>query len=176
MCTNNYTSWPNEIFYHSNNNLCNPSPKSLKYSTWMQSQKWQNDLCLFPRQTIHYHSILSLCPNHWCWRSWTALWRPTRPSRTLQINVIFIIGEWNAKVESQEKLGLTGKIGLGVQNDEGQRLSKFCQENILVIANTLFQQPKRWLYTWTSSGGQCWNLIDYIICSQPEMEKLYTVS
>ena len=65
-------------------------------------------------------------------------------------NVLFIIGDWNAKVGSQETLGVTGKFSLGVQNEAGQRLIKFCQENALVIANTLFQQHKRRLYTWTS--------------------------
>ena len=63
--------------------------------------------------------------------------------------VLFIIGDWNAKVGSQETPGVTGKFGLGVQNEAGQRLTKFCQENTLVIANTLFQQHKRRLYTWT---------------------------
>ena len=59
-----------------------------------------------------------------------------------------------------------GKFGLGVQNEAGQRLTEFCQENALVIANTLFQQHKRRIYTWTSPGGQYWNEIDYILCSQ----------
>ena len=58
-------------------------------------------------------------------------------------DVLFIIGDWNAKVESQEIPGVTGKFGLGVQNEAGQRLIEFCQENTLVIANTLFQQHKR---------------------------------
>ena len=69
---------------------------------------------------------------------------------TPQKDVLFIIGDWNAKVGSQETPGITGKFGLGVQNEAGQRLIEFCQENTLVIANTLFQQPKRRLYTWTS--------------------------
>ena len=68
-------------------------------------------------------------------------------------DVLFIIGDWNAKVESQETPGVTGKFGLGVQNEAGQRLIEFCQENILAIANTLFQQHKRRLYTWTSPDG-----------------------
>ena len=67
---------------------------------------------------------------------------------------LFITGDWNAKVVSQETPGLTGKFGLGVQNEAGQRLIEFCQENALVIANTLFQQHKRRLYTWTSPDGQ----------------------
>ena len=69
-------------------------------------------------------------------------------------DVLFIIGDWNVKVGSQETLGVTGKFGLEVQNEVGQRLTEFCQENALVIANTLFQQHKRKLYTWTSSDGQ----------------------
>ena len=64
--------------------------------------------------------------------------------------VLLIIGDWNAKVGSEETPGVTGKFGLGIQNEAGQRLIEFCQENALVIANTLFQQHKRRLYTWTS--------------------------
>ena len=81
-------------------------------------------------------------------------------------DVLFIIGDWNAKVGSQETHGVTGKFGLGMWNDTGQRLIEFCQENELVIANTLFQQHKRRLYTWTSPDGQHQNQIDYILCSQ----------
>ena len=69
-------------------------------------------------------------------------------------DVLFIIGDWNAKVGSQETSGVTGKFGLGIQNVAGQRLREFCQENALVIANTLFQQHKRRLYTWTSPDDQ----------------------
>ena len=83
-----------------------------------------------------------------------------------QKDVLFIIGDWNAKVGSQEIPGVAGKFGLGVQNKAGQRLTEFCQENALVIANTLFQQHKRSLYTWTSPDGQHRNQIDYILCSQ----------
>ena len=68
--------------------------------------------------------------------------------------VFFIIGEWKANIGSQEVPGVTDKFGLGVQNEAGQRLKEFCQENALVIANTLFQQHKRRLYTWTSPDGQ----------------------
>ena len=81
-------------------------------------------------------------------------------------NVLFIIGDWNAKVGSQETPGLTGKFGHGVRNEAGQRLIEFCKENALVIANTLFQQHKRRLYTWTSPDGQHRNQIDYILYSQ----------
>jgi len=73
---------------------------------------------------------------------------------TPQKDVLFITGDWNAKVGSQETPGVTGKFGLGVQNEPGQRLIEFRQENALVIVNTLFQQHKRRLYTWTSPDGQ----------------------
>ena len=69
-------------------------------------------------------------------------------------DVLYIIGDWNAKVGRQEIPAVTGKFGLEVQNEAGQRLIEFCQENALVIANTLFQQHKRRLYTWTSPDGQ----------------------
>ena len=134
-----------------------------KCSTWVQSQKWQNDLSSFPRQTIQYHSNPSLCPNHWYWRSWSksVLWRSTPPSRTnthththTHKDVLFIKGDWNAKEGSQEIPGVTGIFGLGVQNEAGQRLTEFCQGNTLIIGNTLFQPHKRWLYTWTLPNGQ----------------------
>ena len=83
------------------------------------------------------------------------------PKFTPKKDVLFIIGDWNAKVGSQ---GVTGKFGLRVQNEAGPRLTEFCQENTLVI-NTLFQQHKRQLYTWTSPDGQFWNQIDDILCS-----------
>ena len=81
-------------------------------------------------------------------------------------DVFFIIGDWNAKGGSQETPGVTGKFGLGVWNEAGQRLIELCQENALVIANNLFQQHKRRLYTWTSPDGQHRNQIDYSLCSQ----------
>ena len=72
---------------------------------------------------------------------------------TPQKDVLFIIGDWNAKVGSQETPGVTGKFGLGVQTEAGQRLIEFCQENTLVMTNMLFQQHNRRLYTWTSPDG-----------------------
>ena len=81
-------------------------------------------------------------------------------------DVLFILGDWNAKVGSQETPGVTGKFGLGTRNEAEQRLIEFCQENALVIANTVFQQHKRRPYTWTSPDGQHRNQIDYILCSQ----------
>ena len=86
--------------------------------------------------------------------------------RTPPKDVLFITGDWNAKVGSQETAGVTGKFGLGIQNEAGQRIIEFCQENALVIANTLFQQHKRRLNTWTSPDGQYRNQTDYILCSQ----------
>ena len=80
-------------------------------------------------------------------------------------DVLFIIRDWNAKVGNQETPGVTGKFSLGVQNEARQRLIEFYQENALVIANTLFQQHKRRLYTWTSPDGQHRNQTDYILCS-----------
>ena len=80
--------------------------------------------------------------------------------------VLFIIGDWNSKVGSQEAPGVTVKFVLGVQNEAGQRLIEFCQENALVIANTLFQQHKRRFYTWTSPDDQYRNQTDYILCSR----------
>ena len=81
-------------------------------------------------------------------------------------DVLFIIGDWNAEVGSQETPGVTGKFGLGVWHKAERRLIEFCQKNALVIANILFQQHKRRLYTWTSPDGQYQNQIDYILCSQ----------
>ena len=81
-------------------------------------------------------------------------------------DVLFIKGDWDAKVGSQETPGVTGKFGLGIRNEAVQRLIEFCQGNTPVIANTLFQQHKRRLYTWTSPDSQHRNQIDYILCSQ----------
>ena len=85
---------------------------------------------------------------------------------TSQRDVLFIIENWNAKVGSKETPGVTGKFGLGVQNEARQRLIEFCQENTLVLANNFFEQHKRRLYTCTCPNGQCRNQIDYILCSQ----------
>ena len=103
----------------------------------------------------------------WYWRSWSwmVLWRPKRPSRTnTQKRCPFHYRGLECK--STKSPGVTGKFGLGVWNEAGQRLIEFCQENTLLIANTLFQQHKRRLYTWTSPDGQHQNQIDYIVCSQ----------
>ena len=125
----------------------------------MQSQK-QNDLGSFPRQTIQYaltsnaeeaeqfcedlQDLLELIPKK---------------------DVLFIIRDWNARTGSQEIPVVIGKFGPRLQNEAGQRLTEFCQEDTLVIANTLFQQHKRWLCTWTSPDGQHQNQTHYILCS-----------
>ena len=88
-------------------------------------------------------------------------------------DVLFNTGDWDAKVGSQEIPGVTGKFGLGVQNEAAKRLTEFCQENALLIANTLFQKHKRKLYMWTSPDGQYQNQIDSIPCSQ-DGEALYS--
>ena len=110
----------------------------------MQSQKRQNDLCSFPRQTIQYHGNPSLCPTtnaeeaevEWFYEDLQDLLAIT-PIK----DVLFVIE--NAKVERQETPGVTGNFGLRVQNEAGQRVIEFCQENALVMANTLFQKRKR---------------------------------
>ena len=88
-------------------------------------------------------------------------------------DVLFIIGDWNAKVDNQEIPGVTGEFGLGMQNEAGQRLTEFCQENTLVIANTLFQQHKRWLHM----NNTRWSKLksDWLYSLQSKKEKLYTV-
>ena len=123
----------------------------------MQSQKQQNDICSFRRQTIQYHGNPSLCPDHNTEETQVEQFYEDLQDLldlTLKKDVLFIIGDWNAKVESHETAGVAGKFGLGIWNEAGQRLIEFCQENALVIINTLFQQHKRRLYTWTSPDGQ----------------------
>ena len=88
------------------------------------------------------------------------------PELTPKKDVLFIREDWNAKVGSQETPGVTGTFGLGVQNEAGQRLIKSFAKRTHCHSNTLFQQHKRRLDTWTSSDGQHRNQIDYILCSQ----------
>ena len=115
----------------------------------MQSQKRQNDLC-FEGKPFNITVIQVYAPTsnaeeaevEWFYEDLQDLLKLT-PKK----DVLFIIGDWNAKVGSEETPGVTGEFGLGVQNEAGQRLIEFCQENALVIANTLFQQHKIKLYT-----------------------------
>ena len=116
-----------------------------------------NDLCSFPRQpfnitVIQAYATISNAEEaevEWFHEDLQDLLELT-PKK----DVLFIIGDWNAKVGSRETPGVTGKFGLGMRNEAGQRQIEFDQENALVIANTLFQQHKRRLYTWTSPDGQ----------------------
>ena len=99
--------------------------KSQKCSTWMQSQKQQNDLCSFPRKTIQYHSNPSLCTNQYAKEAegdWFYEDLQHLLELTLKKYVLFIIGNRNAKVASQDTPGVTGKFGLGMWNEAGQRL------------------------------------------------------
>jgi len=99
----------------------------------------------------------------------------TRPSRTsIKKDILFIIRGLERKVGSQEVPGIISKFSLGVQNEAGQRLTEFCQENTLVIANTLSQQHKRKLYIQTSPDGQYQNQIDYILCSRRWRSSIHT--
>ena len=134
----------------------------------MQSQKRQNDLCFqgkpFNVTVIQVYALTSNAEEaeveEFCEDLQDLL------ELTPKKDVFYIMGDWNAKVGSQEIPGVTDKLGLGVQNEGGQRLIEFCQENALVMANTLFQPHKRQLYTWTSPDGQHQNQIDYILWSQ----------
>ena len=116
----------------------------------MQSQKRQNDLCLFPRQTFNITVIQVYAPTSNAEEA-ERFYEDLQDllELTPKKDILFIIGDWNAKVGSQETPGVTDKFGLGIRNEAGQRLIEFCQENALVIANTLFQQHKRRLYTWS---------------------------
>ena len=120
--------------------------KSLKCSTWMQSQKWQNDLGSLLRQTINITVIQGYVPTSNAEEAKVEQFYEDLQDLlelTHKEDVLFIILHWNAKVGSQKTPGITSKFGLRVQNEAGKRLTEFCQENTLVIANTLFQQHKR---------------------------------
>ena len=123
----------------------------------MQSQKQQNDLCLFPSKPFNITEIQVYPPTSNAEEAEVERFYEDLQDLlelTPKRDVLFITGDWNAKVGNQETPGVTGKFGLGVQNEAGQRLIEFCQENTWVILNTLFQQHKRRLYTWASPDGQ----------------------
>ena len=142
----------------------------------MPFQKWQNDLYSFPRQTIQYHSNPSLCPNQSEEAEVEQFYEDLQDllELTLKKDVVFITGDWNAKVGSQEIPGVTGKFGLGVQNKAGQSLTEFCQENPLVIAHSLPTTQEKTLHMditrWSTPKS------DWLYSLQPKMEKLYTAS
>ena len=132
----------------------------------MQSQKRQNDLC-FQGKPFNIMVIQVYAPNSNAEEAEGEQFYEDLQDLLELIpkkDVLWLIGDWNTKVGSQETPGVTGKFGLGVQNEAEQRLKEFCQENALVIANTLFQQHKRRCYTWTSPDGQYQSQIDYILC------------
>ena len=143
--------------------------ESPKCSSWVKSQKWQNDFCSFSSRPFNITIIHVYAPTtdakkaeaEWIYEDLQELLELTSKK-----DVIFLIGEWKAKVRSRETPRVTDKFGLGAQNEAWQNLTEFCQENSIVIANTCFQQHERWLYTWTSTEGQHQNQIDYILCSQ----------
>ena len=112
----------------------------------MQSQKWQNDLVHFQGKVFIITVIQAYAPTSSTEEAeveWFYADLQAHLELTPKKDVLFIIGDWNAKVGSQETPGVTRKFGLGIWNEAGQRLIEFCQENTLVIANTHFQQHKR---------------------------------
>ena len=134
----------------------------------MQSQKQQNSLC-FQGKPFNITVIQVYAPTTNA-KDAQGEWLSEDLQDLLELtpkkDVLFIIGDWHAKVGSNEIPGVTGKLDLGEQNEVGHRLIEFCQENTMVIINTLFQQHKRRLYTWTSPDGHHQNQIDYILGSQ----------
>ena len=137
-------------------------------STWMQSQNQQNDLC-FQGKPFYITVIQVYAPTSNVEEGVVEQFYEDLQDfleLTPKKDILLIIGDCNVKAGSQETTGVTDKFGLAIQNEAGKRLIEFFQENALVIANTLFQQHKRRLYTWTSPDGQHRNQIDYILCSQ----------
>ena len=142
--------------------------KSPKCSTWMQSQKRQNDLCSSPRQTIQYQSNSSQCLTsnaeeaEWFYENLQDLLELTTKNKRCPFHYRGL------ECKSRKSRNTWSKRQIWPWNVEwaGQRLIDFSQENALVIANTLFQQHKRRLSTWTSPDGQHLNQNDYILCSQ----------
>ena len=138
--------------------------ESPKCSTWMQSQNDSINSVHFQGKPFNIMVIQVYAPTsnaeeaevEWFYEDLQGLLEQTSKK-----DVLFIIWDWNTKLGSQDTPGVRGKFGLGVQNE-----AEFWQENALVIANTLFQQHKRRLYTWTAPDGQHRNQIDYILCSQ----------
>ena len=133
---------------------------------------------LFIAKANHsYHSTPNLCPTSYAEEAEVEQFYEDLQDLlelTPKKDVLFIIGEWNAKVVRQEMPGVTGKFGLEVQNEAGQSLTEFCKKNALVLANMLFQQHKRRFHTWTSPDSQ--RKSDWLYSLQSKMDKLYTVS
>ena len=143
--------------------------KGPKCSTWMQSHKRKNDLCLSPSKpfnitVMQVYVLTSNTEQADVEQFYDDL--QDLLELTPKTDVVFIIGDWNVQVGIHKIPGVTGKFDLGVQNETGQRQTELCKENVLVVANTLFQQHKRRLYTRTSPDGQWWNQTYSIFCSQ----------
>ena len=143
--------------------------KSPKCSTWVQSQKWKNDLVHFQGKPFNITAIQIYAPTINAEEAKVEQFYDDlqdRLERTPEKDVLFIIGDWNAKIGRQEIPGVTGKFGFGIQNEAGQRLTAFHQENTPVIVNTLFQQQKRWLHMditrWSIQKS------DWLYCLQPK--------
>ena len=150
--------------------------KSLKCSTWMQSQKWQNDLCSFPRQTIQNHSNPSLCPTSNAEKAEVERFYDDLQD-LLELTCKkcpIIIRDWSAKVGSQEIPGVTGKFGLGVQNEAGQRLTAFPREHTGHSKHRFPTTQEITLHVditrWSTPKS------DWLNSLQPKIEKVYTVS
>ena len=152
--------------------------KSLKCSTWMQSQKQQNDLRLFPRQAIQYHSNPSLCSDQWCWRSWrwTLLWRPTRPSRiNTQKRCPFHYRELECKSKKLRNTWSNRKIWLGTTEQSRAKANR-------VLPRECTGHSKHPLPTTQETTLHMditrWSILrsDWLYSLQPKLEKLYRVS
>ena len=138
---------------------------------WLYLPIWVQ-LATFPNLSVMcfcFHcpqSNSNQCAYHRCQSSssWSVIWRPRRLSP--KTDVLFISWDGYTRVGSQNMPGVTGKFCLGEQNESGQKLTKFCQEDALLMAYTLSEEHKRWVYTWTSPNGQHQNQIDYMFCSQ----------
>ena len=145
-----------------NKRVWNAAPGCNLKNDWMVSVHFQGKS--FNIMVIQAYAPTSNAEEAEVERLYEDLWDPLE--LTPKKDAPFIIGDWNAKVGNQKTPIVTGKFGLGVENEAGQRLIGFCQENALVIEITLSQQHKRRLYTWISPDGQYQNQIDYILCSQ----------
>ena len=151
--------------------------KRVQNAVFGSNLKNDRMISLFPRQTIQYHSNPSLCPTTKAEAAqveWFCDDLQDLLELTLQKDVLFITGDWNAKAESQEIPGVRGKSGLGVQNEAGQRLPEPCKQNTLAIADILFQHHKRRRCTWTSPTTN--PEIRLIIVFADEDGELYTAS
>ena len=135
-----------------------PTVMKLRFLMSYRGKNSRRDNVIGKKWTYSERNTLQTVCHHGNWVWW--------PQNVVWLAFMGWGGHWNAKVGVQETPGITGKFGLEIWNEAGQRLMEFCNENALVIENTLFQQHKRTLYTWTSLDGQHWNQIDYILCRQ----------